>query len=899
MLPQKTSWLTFKSSTHIIQPLITLILILSLYLSTFWVPPPSEPQLLVRIVKSSARRIGGVAQAIRPGQSFQLESKKVIVIMSEAKFLIDSSSATDTDVPKYIRYLKSLYRSLTPTKTSDHQWPPPSTRKAFNLAMIKDEKVRSGQFENSYVRMTITGKTDDIFRVKSQIKLNEVFKEAAKKGKRKVVLMEGAPGCGKSTLSIYISQQWGEGKLFHEFEVVILVRLRDPAVQSASSITDLFPLNNDSTVSAQQVIDKMYANKFENVLFILDGWDELPTKLRKNSIFLDLIKPDLGQIKGLEGSTVIVTSRPIASGDLCSLVSLRIEILGFTPEELKEYFKECLDGDVEDVKSLTEKIDENPAIAGTCRLPLNASILVHLYKDHLGKNLPTSQYGVFSLLICTCVSRHLKERTDYKDISFESLDQILATDITAKQFKSLCELAYKGVMKNEITFSPLPANIDSLSLLQGVESFIKKGISYNFIHLSIQEVLAAFYMTKWLTESEQVMKFKELIDQPRFSAVFQFYAAITKLKIPGIRDILNKIGTRCGEPPENPYDEANLKTLLVSLLNCLNEAQDQSLCELIIKHLQDELNLGHKTIIPADCLSTGYFLSNVCKSNTGKFQVSLFNCSIDDQCCKYLVKGLRTYMKTAGESTTVLDMDLSLNRIGKEGGVYLSELLQLGCIGALRLNGNCNLSDVGAKRISEQLSNNTLLKELGVYNCGVTTNAIDGIATALMTNKFLKTLNVGGNAIYDVGIQHLADTLKVNQTLESLNLACCGMTDIGLQHIVDSLQQNTSLMTLKLYNFLHREHPNRISDKGNAVQQLFSCLKKHPTLLTLVLPMDFESSFEDIQEDINDARKKGELAPLKLQGKLIICYHEPGHSPQAPEKCKRSGSLHNFLALLG
>ena len=411
--------------------------------------------------------------------------------MSEAKFFTDSSSATNTDDPKYVSYLKSLYRSLTPTKTSDHQWPPPSTSKVFNLAMIKDEKALRGQYEDSFVRMTITGKTDDILRVKSQIKLNEVIKEAAKRRKRKVILMEGAPGCGKSTLSIFISQQWGDGKLFQEFEAVILVRLRDPAIQSARSIADLFPSNDDS-VAVQQAIDKMYANKFENVLFILDGWDELSTEFRKNSIFLDLIKPDLGQIKGLEESTVIVTSRPIASGDLHKHVSLRIEILGFTPRELKEYFTACLDGSVEDVKRLTEKIDENPAIAGTCRLPLNASVLVHLYKDHLGKSLPTSQYGIISLLICTCVSRHLKERTAHKDVSFESLAQIFTADVTAKQFKSLCKLAYEGVMKNEIVFSTLPANIDSLSLLQGVESFIKKGTSYNFIHLSIQEVLAAF-----------------------------------------------------------------------------------------------------------------------------------------------------------------------------------------------------------------------------------------------------------------------------------------------------------------------------------------------------------------------------------------------------------------------
>ena len=56
----------------------------------------------------------------------------------------------------------------------------------------------------------------------------------------------------------------------------------------------------------------------------------------------------------LEGSTVIVTSRPNASGDLHDLVSLRIEILGFTQEELRDYFSDCLDGDKEAVSRLIE-----------------------------------------------------------------------------------------------------------------------------------------------------------------------------------------------------------------------------------------------------------------------------------------------------------------------------------------------------------------------------------------------------------------------------------------------------------------------------------------------------------------------------------------------------------------
>ena len=102
----------------------------------------------------------------------------------------------------------------------------------------------------------------------------------------------------------------------------------------------------------------------------------------------------------LHKSAVIITSRPIASGDLHPLVKSRVEILGFTQEELKQYFTECLEENRVAVDALLERIHENPAVAGSCYLPLNASILVHLFKT--GNNtLPTTQFGIFSELVAT------------------------------------------------------------------------------------------------------------------------------------------------------------------------------------------------------------------------------------------------------------------------------------------------------------------------------------------------------------------------------------------------------------------------------------------------------------------------------------------------------------------
>ena len=99
----------------------------------------------------------------------------------------------------------------------------------------------------------------------------------------------------------------------------------------------------------------------------------------------------------------------------------------------------------------------------------DATILVHLFKsDH--NTLPTTLYGIFSSLVLNCIKRHLKLRTQYKDVSIESLDQL--PEFAKKPFSVLCRLAYNGVMEDKIIFTSLPADVNTLSLLQGVESFI-------------------------------------------------------------------------------------------------------------------------------------------------------------------------------------------------------------------------------------------------------------------------------------------------------------------------------------------------------------------------------------------------------------------------------------------
>ena len=795
--------------------------------------------------------------------------------LSEAKLSLPGdvvetlwSEYYDSVYEQYLDYLKYLYANLDKKQTTSNQWPPSATKKFFRLAMIKTATVRRGHIDDRFVRMTITGKADDILQEKSPIQLEDIFKE--NEGQRKVILLEGAPGCGKSTLSVYICQQWEKGQLFNQFQFVILIRLRDPAVQNAKGLADLLPCPDTKT--AQQVAARMLANKCRDVLFILDGWDELLPNLKKNSIFHELVQPKLPQSNPLCGSTVIVTSRPIASGDLHKVVSSRVEILGFTADELYQFFTECLKGDTEAVKNLLKRIEENPEVAGSCYLPLNATILVHLFIKSDRNTLPTTLYGIFSSLILNCMKRHLKLRTQYKDVSIESLDQL--PEVVKKPFSNLCQLAYDGVMESKIIFTSLPADVNTLSLLQGVESFIgrEKAVSHNFIHLSIQELLAAWYIATQLPASEQVSKFNELFHTSRFSVIFQYYSAITKLKTPGIKDVVINVGKKYSRKSGYFIPEGN-KVLVLSLLHCLYEAQDPSLCESVAQQHQHGLDLGDTTLTPSDCLCIGYFLAHVCKMSAGEFEVNLEGCSIGDQGCKYLVNGLHKYLDTHSAVTTLLTINMRSNSISRHGLHHLSTLLKIGCIHYLYLSVNNLLSEQESTIhdpfgiFAEQLKNNTTLKTLWLRGFGLNSWSAEILAEALTINKHLEQLDIGDNPLYDNGIQHLACALRVNHSLKVLWLVSCGMTDVGLKCLAKSLQHNNVLTQLKVWNFDRNRYPNRITEK--IVPVLTECLQNNHTLTWLELPKYLESSTTSIEEAVNDVRKRSGLPLIKVTGMYV------------------------------
>ncbi len=295
---------------------------------------------------------------------------------------------------QYGSYLKEQHLQIHTTQRSN-KWPRFSLiPKAFNLVIVKEKGYFRRKVDDEFVYQTTPAQVDDILFKETSIELEKIFVNA-KGGEQNLILIEGGPGSSKTTLSVYIYQSWSRGELFQEFSIVILVQLQDPAVQSARAIADLLPCQ-DKKMSAH-VARAITDVNGRGILWILDGWDELPQSLCEDSFLRDIFT---SQSKSpIAQSSVIIMSRPESSGILSALATLRIDLLGFTREQQRQYFTECLKGDVKSVDTLIERLNTDPAIGESFYLPLNTSIITYCYSND--GTLPTniSVQGIFSSFV--------------------------------------------------------------------------------------------------------------------------------------------------------------------------------------------------------------------------------------------------------------------------------------------------------------------------------------------------------------------------------------------------------------------------------------------------------------------------------------------------------------------
>ena len=419
---------------------------------------------------------------------------------------------------QYKQFLKKCYRQPLP---DDDKLLTTASKHYIELAVISKKGITRKQADE-FTRKSLHGLTEEILRKKTRIQLDRILKPRGKGKQLRCVLVEGAPGIGKSTLAWEVCHKWEELKTVKQYELVVLVRLREKKAQEARCLEDLLPC--DATTNIQELLAAI--GEGEGMLIVCDGLDELPRQQRQEgSVYIKLLKGRL-----LPEATIIVTSRPSVSSELWSLcqhnIDRHLEVIGFTREDIKRFAVSVFSGDI--LAGFLSYITSNPPIYGMMYIPLNAVFVALIYQDSYDTDMPfpTTMTQLFDALTRGLIRRHLVSTRQVPSEycmppSLQCTEDInKLPPVVAQQLLQLAKVAYESLCKKRYVFTDLGEDFEHLGTMKKTTSVnvcTGPGCSYSFLHLTLQEYLTAlhiaivnpsgFELVEWLKEGSVVVRF--------------------------------------------------------------------------------------------------------------------------------------------------------------------------------------------------------------------------------------------------------------------------------------------------------------------------------------------------------------------------------------------------------
>ena len=510
------------------------------------------------------------------------------------------------DFPQAKSHLLKRY-SYMKVPTSKNDWPPVVSKTFINLALVEstntvnfavqgdaDDMVKKRKVESE-------GDADDIEQKKKKIKVEyeDVFREYRSE---ELILVEGRPGSGKTTLVHKIVKDWASsGEILCNSKLVFLVKLRllDLDTSLANILCGFY-----SVEKLRSVVADIEGRGGDGVCFVFDGLDEYLSPNEEESYIHKLLDRSV-----LLKCMIIVSSRPSATKQVHKdHITKRVEVFGFSKEQISEYvdsfpFDEeggTIVSSITRARQLKKYLLDHRNLHDMCYLPIHAAMICFLFQ--YDENISSTQTNVYKeftrLIIHRHLARNLKKHAARRALrsAVRSLDNLDKPH--AESFKNLCCLAYEMTLKSiqVICSQKLPAQLggsgslseeEGLGLLTICPTLQQTGFhqSYAFLHLTFQEFLTAYYIANYMDDSQQM----DILQKYRgMKTVWLFYSGLVDFeKAPEKLDALIQRGLK--------------------LFNYAFESQQKIFCDGVVK-----VNNGMLDFIdlmtPTDFLSVGYVI---------------------------------------------------------------------------------------------------------------------------------------------------------------------------------------------------------------------------------------------------------------------------------------------------